>query len=157
MMYDAVVEQMIEAWLVHSSDDYLNANTPEEKEKMNIIFRDSVDRAIKLISVQDERTKEADKLEASKLQDAEELKLKLAQLHAAQEKDLAEMKFKIDTYKQELKKANRQMIVDGIKFGVSIGVASVWNWVWNRLDAEGFMFTTAFGKRKAEESTKFKI
>lgn len=157
MMYDAVPEQMLEQVLTKSCNEYLQAETLKDKVILSKIFCDVTDRTIKLISVQDDRNKEEMKLEAEKERDAKELELKNKQFDADEKNRAKEIKIKNDSIELELNKAVNQRILDVIKFGVGTLVTVGLNLLYIRFDAKGNMFTTSFGRKRADESTRLKF
>lgn len=175
MMYDAVPEQMLEQALVKAADDYLNAEDSKDKIVTNKIFCDVIDRTIKLISVQDNRAKDEATLEAAKEKDAAELEFKQKQYETSKKKDTAELEFKQKQFEAEekhrkketeiksnsieleIRKEVNQRLLDIVKFGVGTLVTIGLNLLYIRFDAKGNMFTTSFGRKRADESTRLKF
>ena len=93
-MYDAVIVEALECALSKASTDYLNSEDIEDREKSGDILCKIVDRAEKLVSIQDERTREEEKLEVVRTKDKAELELKWQQFKESIAKDNTELEIK---------------------------------------------------------------
>jgi len=156
-MYDAILEQMFEQTLSKASSDYLQADTTEDKEKLSKIVCDLSNVTIKLISIQDARSAEEAKLASTSKRDAKELELKLKQIEAAIEKEKQELVLRAETMAQEKDRFTKQLVFDWIKLGTGILMTVGLNLIYIRFDAKGNMFTSSFGRKRADESTRLKI
>jgi len=156
-MYDAVLDDVFESALSKASTDYLQAETPEEKEAFSKILCDLSNISIKLVEAQDRRNIEESKLESAKERDAKELAIKLQQVEAALEKEREELRLRAETLEQESKKFTKQLIFDIVKMGTGFLVTIGLNLIYIWFDAKGNMFTTSFGRKRAEESTRLKF
>lgn len=157
MMYDAIPEQMLEQALSKAASDYLSAEDSKDKIVTNKIFCDVVDRTIKLISVQDNRMKDEATLEAAKEKDAAELEFKRKQFEAEEKNRKKEIEIKSSSIELEIRKEVNQRLLDIVKFGVGTLVTVGLNLLYIRFDAKGNMFTTSFGRKRADESTRLKF
>lgn len=156
-MYDAILEQMLEQALSKASTDYLQADTTEDKENYSRILCDVSNVTIKLIGTQDARTAEEAKLAAASKRDARELELKLKQIEAAFEKEKQELKLRAETLAKEQDRFTKQLVFDWVKLGTGFLITVGLNLIYIRFDAKGNMFTTSFGRKRAEESTRLKF
>lgn len=172
MLYDSIVEEMLESALSQSSTDYLNAKDTKEKIITSKIFCDVTDRAIKLINLQKEDELEKDKqseterenlrtyqlkqgqIEAEKNKNDEELQLKRDQIEAERIKDEQELKLKFQMMEHDVNKAVDQKIMGYVELVTKSVLLVGFNLGYMWFDKSGAMFTSSFGKKRADESTR---
>ena len=156
MMYDAVIVEVLECALSRASSDYLKAEELGEKEKSSRILCEVVDRAEKLVSIQDERRKEETKLEAAKVKDKEELKLKWRQLEESIATSNKEFEYKLKALDEEAEKIKAQRTTDIWKYAVSstISVLTIATAFW--FDGKGNMFTSTKGKKIVDDGSNLR-
>jgi len=155
-MYDAVIVEALECALSKASTDYLNSEDIEDREKSGDILCKIVDRAEKLISIQDERAREEEKLEVVRTKDKAELELKWQQFNESIANNNKEFELKLEAIKTEAEKMKAQKTVDIWKYIVSttVSVGTIFTAFW--FDGKGNMFTSTKGKKIVDDGSNLR-